>query len=112
MSVKSKLKSLQQKLGARVTDDPDGVIAVLQSAKRLASTGVGVYTALDAAVGQASPKDGARAWWKAFHALTSANGGDLMFEKLTPEDLTAVFDKAIESQGVVNIAASKAKGRK
>ena len=87
----AKAKRLERQLGARMTDDPDGVMAVLQTARRLLSDGGELFKdgweeqrprkkptvysfmgALRRAVDLAHPKDRSRALWAAQHALQGA----------------------------------------
>lgn len=145
----AKVRKLERELGARVTGDPDGVLAVLQIARRLLAEGVdlvkdawcekqsrnkptkySVLGALRAAVDLAHPRDRHRALGAAQHALQGALNVDksapngkahLNFPVITRweshpdttmDDALRVVDLAIKNQGRVNIAASKAKGRK
>jgi hypothetical protein len=73
-----KVKRLSRQLGVKPTVDPDGVIAVLQVARRLVKdTGAGVVEALlDAADRFAAPKDPVIAFWTAHYAYSSSKSGD------------------------------------
>lgn len=87
----AKVKRLERQLGAKVTDDPDGVLAVLQTARRLLADGGELFKdgwqekrgvkkptvysllgALRAAVDLAHPRDRSRAVNYAQHALQGA----------------------------------------
>lgn len=87
----AKLKRAEKALGAKATDDPEGVLAVLQTARRLLADGgelfkdgwqeaqarkkptkYGVMGALRAAVDLAHPVDRHRAVTAAQHALQQA----------------------------------------
>ena len=87
----AKLKRAGKSLGAKATDDPDGVLAVLQTARRLLADGgdlfkdgwqekqsrgkptkYGVMGALREATNFAHPRDRDRALWAAQHALQVA----------------------------------------
>lgn len=98
--------------------DPDGVIAVLQIAKRLLSErGDGnLFAALDEALDMAAPKDMARAWWAAHRVIRMSlpNGYDNIVSFSTSDSVDAgkvmdVLDAAILLQGRANIQQSKGK---
>ena len=145
----AKAKRLQRELGAKATDDPAGVLAVLQTARRLLAEGgvlvkdawqeqptgkkpirYSVMGALRRAADLAHPKDRDRALWAAQYAIQGALEKDRTAEyglahldtpiitrweshdKVTLDDALRVYDQAIKNQGRVNIAKSKAKGRK
>jgi hypothetical protein len=145
----AKLKRLQRELGAKATDDPDGVLAVLQTARRLLAEGgelfkdgwqekrsrgkstvYSVSGALRASVDLAHPRDRARAIHDSSSAIYGSLRGDDTRDlgmahlpqpvltrweshpKTTLADALRVFDRAIKNQGTVNVAVSKAKGRK
>lgn len=114
----SKLTKLKRTLGVKNTDDPDGVLAVLQIARRLVSEGdSAVYATLDDAIQLASPKDHALAWWAAHRALFSSlpSGFRTLGEfthEADKEDLLKVFDRAINKQGTMNAAVRKGKWNK
>lgn len=145
----AKLKRVERKAGAKATGDPDGVLAVLQTARRLLADGgelckdtwqerrgtkkSTIYSALGAlraGVDLAHPLDRSRAAWAAQAALQSALNKDKSAPNgiahlpvpvitrweshpdTTLVDVLRVYDAAIKAQGTVNIAQSKAKGRK
>lgn len=121
-SVRDRVKKLKKQLGVKKTDDPDGVMAVLQTARRIiADEGdMAVYAVLDEAVDMAAPKDDAIAWWAAHYAILSQvpsqfrTVGDYAVRS-SQEDLVALFDAAILAQGTMNINTmrdSKVKGHK
>lgn len=110
------LQKLRRELGAKPTDDPEGVLAVLQVARRLlAEDGTRfVYSALNDAIPMAYPKDAGIAWWAAHHALCCALpdghktlGGYVHDGNASHEEVLALFDTAIKNQGTMNIAKSK-----
>jgi hypothetical protein len=145
---KAKIVRLERRLGARVTDDPDGVLAVLQTARRLLAEGGSLhkgdgwweksskatrYTIIGAlrhGVDLAHPRDRARAFNAAQHAVQGALNADKTAElgmahlpqpvitrwetnpASTLEDALRIMDAAIKNQGKVNLAVNKAKGRK
>ena len=85
---------MARKVGAKAVRDTDGVIAVLQVARRIVKDAGRdpVEALMVAADDMASPKDNVRAFWAAHYAWT--NGvGDTELDR---------FDDAIRSQGVVN----------
>lgn len=85
-----KVARAQRTLGAKVTDDPEGVLAVLQTARRLLAEGTelckdawqekrskkptrySAMGALRAAIDLSHPKDRSHAIWAAQYALQSA----------------------------------------
>lgn len=80
-------------------------MATLQIALRLLNEGApSIYSALDAAVEKAAPKDSERAWWGAYRAITR-NMPDKPFEERS--ELIETVAKAIKAQGTVNTYASK-----
>lgn len=121
-SVKDRVKKLKKQLGVKKTNDPDGVMAVLQIARRLiADEGdMAVYAVLDEAVQMAAPKDDAIAWWAAHYAILSQV--PYQFKTIGEYsaqaghgNLVALFDAAILAQGKMNINTmhdSKVKGHK
>lgn len=91
----AKIKRSQRTLGAKVTDDPDGVLAVLQTARRLLADGGELFKdgwhekqrskkptrysamgALRSAADLTHPKDRSQAIWTAQYALQSAMAKD------------------------------------
>ena len=79
------MKRLARKLGVKPTNDPDGVIAVLEIGKRFVKEGQDPYEAiLSASNDYAAPKDSARAFWAAYHALSTHNWD---------------FEEAVKAQG-------------
>lgn len=118
VSMKKKIRVLERRIRAKKTDDPEGTLATLQSAKRLLAegAGIGVYTALDAALEMSVPKDRSRTWWSAHHALNAALPNQVeqtMSEFLAaaqPEEIEALFDRAIKAQGELNLAVLKVRG--
>lgn len=109
----SNLRRLARKLGVKRTDDPDGVIATLQVARRLVKDHG--YLPVEA-VGRASaefaaPVDDARAFWAAHYALTMAGLrkglGVVELNHAEIDALLPIFDDAIKAQGEFNL-----KGRK
>lgn len=91
LSKQAKVKRVERQQGARATDDPDGVLHVLLTARRLLAEGgdllkdgwqeqqsrnkpnkYGFMGALRAAVHLAHPRDASRAIWNAQFALQSA----------------------------------------
>lgn len=113
MSVKELFKGKQVKrLG-----DPEGVMAVLQIARRLLKErGDGaVYVALDEALDLAAPKDRARAWWAAHRMVVrslpagTASIGDFEATSPSSDDVLELMAVAIRKQGVLNIQAAKGK---
>lgn len=95
----ARLRRLSKQTGAKPIADTEGVIAVLQVARRLVKdAGMEPVEALrEAADNFASPKDPVRAFWAAYFAWSNGSGD-------TPLD---VFDDAIRSQGLVNQAVRK-----
>ncbi len=149
LTAAAKQKRVERKAGAKTTDDPDGVLAVLQTARRLLADGgellkngweekqaykkptkYGFMGALRKGVDLAHPRDRSHAIWAAQAAVQSALEKDKSAPNgiahlpvpiitrweshpdTTLEDALRVFDVAIKAQGTVNIAQSKAKGRK
>jgi hypothetical protein len=115
--VTNPIRKLKRRLGVKATNDPDGVMAVLQISRRLFSEGdSSVYSVLNESIPLAAPKDKALAWWAAHHAL-SANLPTPMslleFETTaSEEEVLAVFDAAIKNQGTMNATRLKGKWNK
>ena len=118
MSLKQKFSRLERKFGAKKTDDPEGVMAVLLVGKRLIGerNDKSVYVALDEALDLSAPKDRARAWWAAHRALRHALpagfttiGEYAMVDSTTTEDCVELFTRAILAQGSVNQIVAKGK---
>lgn len=114
--MRNQIQKLRIELGVKPTDDPDGVLALIQIARRLLAEegSTFVYSALNDAAEMAYPKDAGRAWWAAHHALISAmpDGyktlGDYVHGgSASHEDVLALFDAAIKNQGTMNIATAK-----
>lgn len=112
------IQKLQRKLGVKPSSDPDGVLAVLQIARRLYSEGdTAIYSVLDDALSLAAPKDKALAWWAAHRALHSCMPeGHLTLGSYatdaSEQDVLAWFDAAIKRQGTMNVAVRKGKWNK
>lgn len=111
----NRIQRLRRKLGVKRTDDPDGVLAVLQVSRRLISEGdLAVYSVLMDAVRMAAPKDDAIAWWAAHYALTHQipTGYRTLGEYCCVADqekLLELFDAAIKNQGTLNVVVRKGK---
>jgi hypothetical protein len=93
----SRVKRLSKQVGARPVRDTEGVIAVLQIARRLVKdAGKDPVEALTVAADEmASPVDNARAFWAAYRALAGRGVG------------VEAFDEAIKAQGLVNALVKK-----
>lgn len=112
-----KMKELFRSSGKRC-GDPDGVMAVLQIARRLLSErgDNNVYGALDEAIDLAAPRDQSRAWWAAHRrvvdclpaAWRGSNIG-LFAESASHDEVLEVLAEAIREQGRANIVAAKGK---
>lgn len=95
LTKQAKVKKAERQLGARATDDPDGVLHVLLTARRLLAEGGDLVKdawqeeqprkkptkysfmgALRRAVDLAHPRDRSRAIWAAQHALQAALEAD------------------------------------
>lgn len=116
VSIKQKISKLERKFGAKKTDDPDGVMAVLQIAKRLLSErgNKDIYIALDEALDMAVPKDRARTWWGAHRAIVHALpdgfltiGDYTILSGTTSDDVVRLLERAVLAQGSVNLAGAK-----
>lgn len=113
-----RIQRLKRELGVKATNDPDGVMASLQIARRLINDGdTAVYSVMDDATRLAAPKDHAIAWWAAHHALISAlpTGVKTLGQfsvQSSSEELVALFDTAIKNQGTMNAAIRKGKWAK
>ena len=118
--MKERIQKLKKQLGVKTTDDPDGVMAVLQIARRLISDegDTAIYAVLDDAIRMAAPRDHAKAWWTAHYALQSQlpTGFQTLGEfstQVSTESLVNLFDAAIRNQGTINLAVKRnTKGRK
>lgn len=92
----ARLRRLSKQTGAKPIADTEGVIAVLQVARRLVKdAGMGPVEALREAADEfASPKDPVRAFWAAYK----------VFAHHHPRGLSDVgtLDEAIKAQGLVN----------
>lgn len=114
VSIKQKLVKLERKFRLKKSDDPEGVMATLLTARRLVSegAGLGVYAALDAALTMSAPKDQSHAWWSAHRALNGALPAGsppitVWAKDAGLADIEALFDTAIRNQGAFNTAAKE-----
>lgn len=109
----SKLRKLARKLGVKKTDDPEGVMAVLQVGRRLVQDeGYAPSEALLRAANQyAAPIDSGRAFWAAHYALTMAGYSEWMamdaIEQAEIDVLVPIFDAAIRAQGQMNLKVKR-----
>lgn len=111
----AKLRRLSRKLGAKKTDDKDGVLATLQIARRLIQDeGYAASEALNLAADKyAAPIDKSRAFWAAHYALTRAARDEWpildLLDAAGVDVLLPILDAAIKHQGEMNMKAKKAK---
>lgn len=106
------MKSLQRKLKAKLSGDPEGVLAALQVTKRLVKEGNSLLDAMDKACFEMSAaKDPARVWWAVSHVIAAHidDSEASWWVTLNRQMLLDTLDRAILHQGQLNAAAAKAK---
>lgn len=101
----ARIKRLSRKLGAKPTQDPDGVIATLEIARRLINEDPDItpWDALrQAADRYASPKDPVKAFWAAWRVYVNA-----VANVVDGSDPSEALKLAADRQGQMNQLVKK-----